>query len=143
MRRLSREEASFQITKDHPYCLVPEVKLVPNSDASFESITQRGVEGRWVLDWEYSNRTDYINHEEQSLGGFPDDGYRKTISTMGSSWRWEDFNSPVTEISLNGFCQVVSAINITRLLVVGDSMAQTFHKSLLSLLHIAPKFYFG
>jgi hypothetical protein len=143
MRRLSREEAVAEISTRHPYCLVPAVKLVPNTVNSFKDLPKRGIEGTWVQDWEYSNRTDYINHEEQSHWGFPDDGYRKTIPNCGSSYRWEDFNSPVTEISLNGFCQVASELNVTRLLIVGDSMSQNFHKSLVSLLHIAPKYYAG
>ena len=141
--KLTEEEAIAEITKFHPHCLERAVQLVPDSGNPLKRLSNRGIEGEWVQDWEYANRTDYINHEEQERWGFPDDGYRKPLRSFGSSWRWEDYNSPVAEISKNGFCQVAFELNVTRLLVVGDSMSQNFHKAFVSLLRIAPKYYAG
>jgi hypothetical protein len=141
---LSMEEAISEVMEASPDCGVPTVKLVPISNKDEtpssnlgEHKSKLGLEGKWIQDWDYSDRTTYINHEELANWGFSGDAM-KPIHRWDSSWRWEDSNSAVTEISTNGFCQVCYKLGITRLFIVGDSITQLFYKALLSLLGFQP-----
>ena len=105
----------------------------------------RGTYGRWVLDWEFGKRNSYTNY-----GGGPDankwhvapQNFRPTPShpaRMAASFRWIDEFCPLHELTREGFCQVCSELNITRILFAGDSMNQQFLQSLLTLLDNMPE----
>ena len=45
-----------------------------------------------------------------------------TLIQNATVWKWIDDNSPVTEISLDGFCKVCHHLDITHIFIVGDSL---------------------
>ena len=143
--KFSMEEAIAEVMKGNLDCGVPAVKLFPViSDRnrtpplrSRDSTSKIGLKGKWIQDWGYSKRATYINHEELNYWEFTGED-RKPIYRWDSSWKWKDSNSDVSEISLNGICQVCYELGITRLFMVGDSTTQLFYKSLLSLLGLQP-----
>ena len=109
------------------------------TNASFNCLEQRGMSGKWILDWDYANQTDYT-----MLGSYsgtwhlanelfrpsPDHPFRSA-----TAWIWQDDNCPVHLLTdPNGFCQVSKQLNISRYAILGDSMACQFFMSLLHLL---------
>jgi hypothetical protein len=98
----------------------------------------RGQEGKWVQDWEYARRNAYIDHVQLHEWGITPGMSNYTVETAlllnSTSWNWVDTNSPVTEITLDGFCKVCYELDITRLFIIGDSLSRGFRKSLEALL---------
>ena len=107
-------------------------------DASF------GSSGRWVLDYDYANRSNYPNHGSystwhlaaQNFTPTPDQPYR-----LAASYRWEDdnFQNKLREVSLIEFCTACHKLGITRILSLGDSLTAEFVQSLVSLLGFPPQ----
>lgn len=98
----------------------------------------RGQEGEWVQDWEYARRHAYIEHVQFHdwgiLPNMPNYTTETALLRNSTSWKWVDANSPVTEISLDGFCKVCSHLEITRIFIIGDSLSRGFRRSLEALL---------
>jgi hypothetical protein len=101
----------------------------------------RGSNGRWVQDWQYTNRSKYPNHGSYTTWHIADQNFTSTPEQpfrLATSWRWEDAKCPVMEVSLKGFCQSCYDLGITRVLIVGDSLSIQFAQSLQSLLGFPP-----
>lgn len=104
--------------------------------------TERGSNGRWLQDWAYANRFayelegSYTNWHlaSQNFKPTPEQPYR-----LATSWRWQDYKCPVMETSLLGFCLVAAKLDITRILILGDSLSIQFGISFLSLLGFPPR----
>jgi hypothetical protein len=58
---------------------------------------------------------------------------------LATSWRWQDYKCPMREITLQGFCKVAAKLDITRVLILGDSLSIQFGISMLSLLGSPPR----
>ena len=98
----------------------------------------RGTSGKWVKDWNYAKRAGYIHTNSLSEWGVKNQTLETALMRNATAWKWIDDHSPVTEISLDGFCKVCHHLDITRILIVGDSLARGFRQSLESLLGLPP-----
>uniref|UniRef100_A0A7S0KXR5 Trichome birefringence-like C-terminal domain-containing protein n=1 Tax=Asterionellopsis glacialis TaxID=33640 RepID=A0A7S0KXR5_9STRA len=115
----------------------------------------RGSSGRWVLDYNYSERTDYANHGSYSTWHIAAQNFTPTSEQphrLAQSYRWEDdsqpkmFNGtatpgygPLREISLHNFCLACHKLDVTRIISLGDSLSAQFMQSLTSLLGFPPQ----
>jgi hypothetical protein len=101
----------------------------------------QGQRGRWIQDWEYAKRTSYPNHGSYSDWHIAAQQFRPTPQQpfrLATSWYWHDEHRPLHLIDKAGFCNVSQSLNITRILILGDSLSIEFHRSLLSLLGHGP-----
>jgi hypothetical protein len=97
----------------------------------------RGEAGQWVQDWEYAKRANHASigsHENWYVQAQQFLPTAHTPFRWATTWRWEDANCPVHEISLDAFCRVSRQLGLTRYLFVGDSLTVQFLLSMLSLL---------
>jgi hypothetical protein len=102
----------------------------------------QGQRGRWIQDWEYARRTSYPNDGSYSNWHIAAQQFRPTPQQpfrLATSWYWHDEYRPLHLIDKAGFCTVSQSLNITRLLILGDSLSIQFHRSLLSLLGHGPR----
>jgi hypothetical protein len=128
----------------HPTSSLSEMPTTtPAVSSAPDCLTSRGSSGRWIQDWQYANRTNYIKpnqaaHYKWHTGSrlfkaTPEQPFR-----YATSFRWEDDHCPVSEISRDGFCATCCKLGISRLLILGDSMSSEFHQSMLGLLGFDP-----
>jgi len=114
----------------------PFANEMPSSRARF-CLTHRGIQGRWVQDWEYAKTAQYDTYPfnisklksqldwqkkrdrfaQQRFGPTPDAPFR-----WATSWRWQDDLCNVSLISLEGLCQLSDRLHISRYHAVGDSI---------------------
>ena len=105
-------------------------------------MVERGSSGKWIYDLDYANRTNYII---KSIGAanwaIAANNFQATKEQpfrFATTWRWQDETCPVHEATLSKFCQTASKLNLTRFLIVGDSLSSEFFFSLRSLLGYPP-----
>ena len=111
----------------------------------------RGTLGHWVLDFNYSRRSDYPNYGSYSTWHIAARNFRATPEQpfrLAASYRWVDTSSsasflekdtvpgygPLREVSLKDFCTACYTLNITKIILLGDSLSNQFRISLNSLL---------
>lgn len=113
----------------------------PQSGNSKRNVdTLRGTSGKWVKDWNFAKRAGYIHANSITEWGISNLTLETALKRNATAWKWIDDNSPVTEISLDGFCKVCHHLDITRLFIVGDSLSRGFRFSLEALLGIPPAY---
>ena len=153
------EKTIFAFMRMHgPTCFIENIhfeqkeeRFVVNEDAHKSSPgngkrlidPRRGTSGKWVKDWNYAKRAGYIHTYSLSEWGVKNQTLETALMRNATAWKWIDDHSPVTEISLDGFCKVCHHLDITRILIVGDSMARSFRQSLESLLGLPPGYRNG
>ena len=106
----------------------------------------RGSSGRWVQDWQYANRSQYRSHGSYGTDHLASQLFtpsKETPFRLSTSWRWQDDNCPVSEITNRGFCRVCEKLGVTRILILGDSLNLQFTMALKSLLGFSPKSGYG
>lgn len=118
-------------------CGIETVSLESKKEgASFNSL--RGWDGKWVQDQEYARKHAYLDAVQLAnfgvTGNMPNFTAETSLRLNSTLWKWVDSNSPVTEISLDGFCKVCEELDITRIFFVGDSLIRTFRRSVEELL---------
>jgi len=104
--------------------------------------TKRGSNGKWVQDWAYAKRFTYELEGSYTNWHVASQKFQPTREQpyrLATSWRWEDYRCPVMEISLLGFCHVAAKLDVTRILILGDSLSIQFGISFLSLLRFPPR----
>ena len=97
----------------------------------------RGKSGKWVLDWDYGNRSSYVVRGTYTDWHIASQRFRPTPqqpSRLAASYRWDDDKCPVHEVTLDKFCHICAALNVNKILILGDSLSAEFGMSLLSLL---------
>lgn len=114
-----------------------------NTDISTDTVDcmLKRDNGKWTHDWEYANRTSYKigptyttwHIQEQKFQATPEQPFR-----FATGWKWEDEKCPVSEATMANFCLMASRLNLTRILVMGDSKGIQFGVSLTSLLGQPP-----
>jgi hypothetical protein len=125
------------------------------SSVSSSCLESRGIHGHWVQYWDYANRTNYKMHGSYTNWHVASQNFRATTQQpfrLATSWKWQEDSSsddndddkknvecPIHEISLPGFCQACADLDITRLLILGDSLSIEFMYSILSLLGFPPQ----
>jgi hypothetical protein len=124
-------------------CSIRKVKLVSVPKADEESVEncfqRRGLSGSWVQDIEFGRRNIYPNHRQytSTTWHIADAMFTPTPENpfySFNTYKWKDDVCPVTEISLHGFCQVMYRLNMTQVLVIGDSLSMQFRKALEAML---------
>jgi hypothetical protein len=108
---------------------------------SLSCLKHRGDSGRWVQDWQYANATNYPNHGSYSDWHVAAQNFTPSAEQpfrLATSYMWHDDNCPVSVLEKESFCQACRVLNISRILIVGDSMSIEFTRSLVSLLGYAP-----
>ena len=145
MGRMKNESAvDLLMRKDQPACYIERIRLdeiideqhlsSSSSSSPYPAInSQRGTSGKWIQDWDYAKRNAFIDHVRfytWGLKGTSDFSIETSLRRNATSYKWVDDNAPITEISLDGFCQVAYHLNITRVLIMGDSLSQDFRRSL-------------
>lgn len=149
-RRKPGEVPIVELKKKHPTCFIQDVHLEPahvskNVVHKDEKVKKeqvnllRGIDGQWVQDWDYARRTAYVDHILFHTLGISQKNTKQysletALSREATSWKWLDANAPVTEINLDGFCKVCMELDITRILIIGDSLSRDFRRSLEALL---------
>jgi hypothetical protein len=104
--------------------------------------TIRGNAGRWVQDLEYATTHQYPVYGSYNNWHVVTQNFRPTNTTpfrWATTFKWQDDNCPVPTISIDAFCRVCYRLNLTRILLVGDSLTFQFLFSLLSLLGYPPR----
>jgi hypothetical protein len=129
---------------EQPFQVVERKEIIPDveSTKSHKCKSMRGEAGKWVQDWEYAERANYPVHGSYNDWYVHAQKFRPTLETpfrWATTWRWEDEECPVHEISLDAFCRVSWQLNLTRYLFMGDSLTIQFLLSMLSLLGLSPK----
>ena len=117
-------------------------KGLPPPYSSEVCLERRGTLGRWVLDWEYANRSAYPNHGSYSSWHLAYQNFTATPSQphrLATAYRWVDDECPVREVDPIGFCRACAVLGIDRILVLGDSINIEFVQSLQSLLGFPPE----
>lgn len=118
-------------------------EIRPEEPSSVRCLDRRGDDGKWVQDWDYANRTHYNVYGSYDNWHVAEHKFKSTSSAFpyrwATTWRWDDANCPVQEISYDSFCRVCWELNLTRFLFVGDSLSVQFLFSLLSLIGYPPK----
>lgn len=144
MGRMKNETSvDLLMRKDQPACYIERItldeikeeqNLSSSSSSPYPTINpQRGTSGKWIQDWDYAKRNTFIDHVRfytWGLRGTPDFSIETSLRRNATSYKWVDDNAPLTEISLDGFCQVAYHLNISRVLIIGDSLSQDFRRSL-------------
>ena len=105
-------------------------------------IDERGSNGRWVQDWSYAERSNYELQNSYTNWHVASVNFKPTPSQpfrLATSWRWQDYKCPMREIVLQGFCKVAAKLDITRVLILGNSLSIQFGISMLSLLGSPPR----
>ena len=127
--------------RDQPACYIEHIAMEEMkeqqhllSSSPYRTINpQRGTSGKWVQDWNYARRNAFIDHVRFYTWGLretKDFSIETSLQRNATSYKWIDDNALVTEITLDGFCQVAYHLNITRVLIIGDSLSQDFRRSL-------------
>lgn len=104
--------------------------------------TIRGNVGHWVQDFEYATTHQYPVYGSYNKWHVVTQNFRPTNATpfrWATTWKWQDDICPVPTISMDAFCRVCYRLNLTRILLVGDSLTFQFLFSLLSLLGYPPQ----
>ena len=134
--KILQETQKASKIKSNP-CMIRHVHF-EHTKGSRSNHPPRGQDGKWVQDMSYARRNTYIDRAQYENWGIFKymQNYTKDVSLRFNSttYKWVDANSPVTEISHDGFCSVCSRLGITKILVVGDSMSRGFCRSIEALL---------
>ena len=104
-------------------------------------LKHRGNEGMWVQDWNYANSTNYPNYGSPKTWHVAAQNFVPTLEQpyrLATSWVWKDKSCPVQVTTKRGFCEACQKLNITRILILGDSLSVQFERSLVSLLGYPP-----
>lgn len=110
--------------------------------ASVNCLERRGTRGRWVQSWDYARRSNYTVYGSYNLAHVATQRFQPTDDMpfrKATSWMWQDDECPVHEVSLKQFCQACRKLDLTRFLMIGDSLTFQFVFSLLSLLGFPPR----
>jgi hypothetical protein len=97
------------------------------------------MKGQWVQDWGYAKRNTYKMHGSCANWQLASQGFHETSEQpfrLATSWKWQEdeANCHVHEISLTGFCQACADLDITRIVILGDSLSTEFMFSIIGLL---------
>jgi hypothetical protein len=108
---------------------------------AMDCIHERGLDGYWLQDWTYANRTNYPNHGSYSNWHLANQKFTSTPSQplrLATSFRWVDKKCPVHEVNLEDFCNSCMTLKISQILIMGDSLSIEFTQALQSLLGFPP-----
>jgi hypothetical protein len=111
------------------------------STDTVDCMLERGLNGKWIHDWGYANRTNYKIGPTYTTWHLPEQKFQATPEQpfrFATGWKWEDEKCPVHEATMENFCLMASRLNLTRILVMGDSKGIQFGVSLTSLLGQPP-----
>jgi len=104
-------------------------------------LLERGSSGQWIQDWDYANRSSYLNFGSYSTWHLAASNFTPTPEQpfrLATSYRWEDDSCPLQEVNYGDFCQACYRLHIHQVLVMGDSLSIEFLQSLQSLLGFPP-----
>jgi GDSL/SGNH-like Acyl-Esterase family found in Pmr5 and Cas1p len=105
-------------------------------------LEKRGVNGSWILDWEYSKTAQYTTVGSQPKAVIANDVYRPSEAEpyrRATAFRWQEENPEIDEqcpISrpmqdgLDEFCRICQRLHVDRIWVAGDSLSEAFSHSL-------------
>lgn len=102
---------------------------------------ERGLDGYWLQDWRYANRTNYPNHGSYSNWHLANQKFTSTQSQpfrLATSFRWVDKKCPVHEVNVEEFCNSFMVLGLNQVLIMGDSLSIEFTQALQSLLGFPP-----
>jgi hypothetical protein len=108
-----------------------------NLDTTFTIDPLRGQVGQWIKDPEFALQNSFLERVQARDFGLNDTD-EAALFANSTLWKWEDSNSPVTTISRSGFCQVCYHLNVTRVMIIGDSLSAQFRVALEGLLGYPP-----
>ena len=124
-------------------CSFAKTYLLPLSDNDEYSAAacaeKRGLSGKWTQDVEYARRNVYPNHRPYTSTPWhiADSMFKPTPEEPFASYntyKWVDDQCPTSEITLDGFCQVMHKLSMPQVLVIGDSISMQFRKALEAML---------
>jgi len=124
-------------------CSFPKTELLPLSDdddySAATCFEKRGLSGKWMQDVDYARRNVYPNHRPYTTTPWhiADSLFKPTPKEPFHSYntyKWIDDHCPTSEITLDGFCQVMNKLNMPQILVIGDSISMQFRKGLEAML---------
>lgn len=105
-----------------------------------QCLERRGTDGSWYRDDNFSWETFYLLDTRSRLWfkANPEFANRTNRSYKGNRYNWRDHHSEdcdsIQPVTLEGFCNIMSALEIRRILFVGDSLALSQRASLFRLI---------
>jgi len=136
-------QAAMDIVMSNGYrnCLFPKIKLLPLSEgySATTCLEKRGLSGKWAQDIDFARRNYYPNHRPYTLTNWhiADSFFKPTPDEpfySYNTYKWIDDQCPISELTLGGFCQVMYRLNLTQILIIGDSISMQFRKGLEAML---------
>eukprot|EP00980_Cylindrotheca_fusiformis_P011484 scaffold2663_cov73-Cylindrotheca_fusiformis.AAC.6 len=105
-------------------------------------LEQRGTNGYWFIDDDFSRKTFYRHGPRSSQWAKSNAGYVPNRTYVGNQYNWKDNIEtllqcrPMEAVTFSSFCKIMMALNIRRIIFVGDSLAMSQRDSLFKLMKI-------